>query len=474
MEPLFKLVDVAIVKDEASYLEEWICHHLNLGFEHFVVFDNGSTDDTADILKRFINYGIVTYIHWPLFPGQIDAYGFALRAFGHMSTWMSFFDIDEFYVLKEHATIPDLLANVDADQLLVFWKMFGHSGHRVRPSGSIVENYIHCEENLAGITKCLVRPASVRMVHVHNCETTTNKTVNDSGLRLSEVWNQKAEFRSERLIRLNHYFTRSYEEYAAKISRGQVDGRSEKRLEPFSRYDFTASDPSLVATASVTKTVIEAFRRLPPQPHRYGGLSRLGSISNPRNFLLFASQAARDAIAAIAPTNGQLHGYWFGALAYFSDVSVAERLAAWADVRRADWAVATNSAAIATTSGADRQRFSFNNGTMLRSERPVEFLAEGEDPQVIVQCDAPETTGNYWISAIMRAPAATTVDALCFGKNAHGTEMYDSRAIHLAPGLYLVLLMINDEPLKANSVRLDPGSDPGLYELWDLTVFRGL
>jgi len=470
--PLFKLVGVAIVKDEASYIEEWLCYHLRLGFEHFVVFDNGSSDNTAEVLKPYINYGVVTYVHWPLFPGQMDAYGFALRAFGHLTEWMSFFDPDEFYVLKKHATLVELLAGVDADQLLVFWKMFGHSGHRARPPGLVVAEYAHCEDSLIGITKSIVRPSATEVAFVHNCLTTTGRTVNDRGQTLREDWRHEQPFRSEELVCINHYFTRSYEEYAAKIQRGQVDGRSEKKLEPFSTHDYAKRDTAAIAAAAPTAALMEFFHRLPVQPHRYGGLSRLGSVSNPRNFVMFSQQVAREAIAAIAPANGEMQHYWYGTLAYFSDVSVGDALAAWADAQIADWSAATKSTIASKPKGDAERRLLFHNGRAAEKAGSVEFVAENEDPQIVAPVATPEALGYYWVSAVIRVPQKTTLDAFAFGHNAHGTEMFEARMAHLEAGVYLALVMINSEPLKATSVRIDPGACPGTYQVWNMTAFH--
>ncbi len=45
--PGFDVVIVCIVKDEADYLEEWLAYHVALGVDHFVIYDNGSTDGSA-------------------------------------------------------------------------------------------------------------------------------------------------------------------------------------------------------------------------------------------------------------------------------------------------------------------------------------------------------------------------------------------------------------------------------------------
>jgi hypothetical protein len=42
----------AIVRDEASYIEEWVDFHRYQGVAHFRIYDNGSIDGTPDILRQ--------------------------------------------------------------------------------------------------------------------------------------------------------------------------------------------------------------------------------------------------------------------------------------------------------------------------------------------------------------------------------------------------------------------------------------
>ena len=39
------------MKNEGQYLEEWIEFHRLVGCEHFILYDNDSTDDTVEILQ---------------------------------------------------------------------------------------------------------------------------------------------------------------------------------------------------------------------------------------------------------------------------------------------------------------------------------------------------------------------------------------------------------------------------------------
>jgi hypothetical protein len=469
---LFRLAVAAIVKDEGRYLEEWLAYHILLGCEHFYLFDNGSTDDSQEILKKFVTYGYVTRIDWPLFPGQIEAYNYTARAFGHLTEWLAFIDIDEFFVLKRHQSLPELLSTVDGDQLLIFWKMFGHSGHRHRPPGFIIKNYVRCAPQLSAMTKAIVRSDRIETVQVHNCMTTTRRTVNDMGVPLHEDWVHPEPDRSEESVRVNHYFTRSYEEYAEKISRGQVDGRTQKVLEPYEDFDYEDEDTTLADRAADVEDWLAIFHELPPQPHRYGASTQVGSLSTPRNFMLYSQRVAQRALSQMAPVTGRMGHYLFGRVASFDDVSIAPKLAAWMRERLAAWAEATNGEVQAAMSNPSFPSFEFRNGSVSNSAERTEFLASNGDPQIVTNIDGPSPLAYYWLAAVLTVPEETRADLFVFGVDSHGEELMQTRSIHLPSGLMLLMMMINDTPLRIRSGRLDPGSTAGRYDIWDIALVQ--
>ncbi|MDE5835564.1 MAG: glycosyltransferase family 2 protein, partial [Paramuribaculum sp.] len=52
-EPEYYLAVCAIAKNEGPYFKEWIDWHLSMGVEKFYIYDNGSDDNTAEVLKPY-------------------------------------------------------------------------------------------------------------------------------------------------------------------------------------------------------------------------------------------------------------------------------------------------------------------------------------------------------------------------------------------------------------------------------------
>ncbi|MGC6327992.1 glycosyltransferase family 92 protein [Rhizorhabdus sp. FW153] len=253
----------AIIKDEAPYLAEWLEYHMLQGVEHVYIYDNGSSDRPLDVLDDYIVQGRVTFLSWPEFPGQLSAYSHAMNIFGRDTDWMMVIDVDEFVQSTAGQNIIDVLSTIgdNADQLLLAWIHFGSSGHEEKPEGLVVENFIHRSVEAHRQTKFIVRPESVATVGVHHCETLTGRTVDCLGRPAHERWIQPAPLPMD--VRVNHYFTKSRAEFAAKIARGQSDGGTGKKLADFDRFETPMLDESLAAMGTIIRAAMEATRKRP-------------------------------------------------------------------------------------------------------------------------------------------------------------------------------------------------------------------
>ena len=48
---LYDLAIVAIMKNEAPYVKEWLDYYLAAGVNHFYIYDNESPDNMKDVLQ---------------------------------------------------------------------------------------------------------------------------------------------------------------------------------------------------------------------------------------------------------------------------------------------------------------------------------------------------------------------------------------------------------------------------------------
>jgi len=229
----------AIYKNEARYLQEWLEFHRLVGVERFYLYDNGSTDAHLDVIGPYVDEGVVVLREWPLPHGQHAAYDDCLREHWTESRWIAFFDVDEFLFSPTRKALPDVVRAYERHPGLVVNVIpFGTSGHRDPPEGLVIENYTQRIRHPPRTVKSIVDPRrATRCWGAHHFRyLQATYRVGDVGLDRMvylDVYpvdeNQHVvdpdhtrDFTSS-ILRLNHYFTKSENEYRAKWAKARAD-----------------------------------------------------------------------------------------------------------------------------------------------------------------------------------------------------------------------------------------------------------
>jgi hypothetical protein len=232
--PTIGLAACMIFRNEADYLQEWLEFHESVGFEHFYLYDNRSADDWYPrIPKHLLQENRVSIVSVPAAKSQVLAYNDCLRAVRGRVKWLALLDADEFLypVLEGDSLVAVLSEFQEAPAVSVNWQMFGTDGHIVRPVGGVLENFKACAASGNQHVKLIVQPEmTIRIVNPHEALYVGGRTaVNEQG---APVRGPRSAPPSIERLRINHYWTKSVEEYfLKKLSRGDAVGRDRSAQE---------------------------------------------------------------------------------------------------------------------------------------------------------------------------------------------------------------------------------------------------
>jgi len=215
-----------------------------------------------------------------------------------MADWLAYFDVDEFVVPLLDDDIPSLLARFDAAAVVrVPRRDFGYSGHRSPPVGLTIDAYtqvanvLGLDADLPPRVKSIVRPEAVSAVDIH--------LAFPADVPLPGAPTATAEESVRGVAQLNHYYTRSFEEFEAKRIRGSATGRIERPAVPFD-LPTLATDTAAQRFSQRTQQTLARLRSLEPRPYTYGSELRLSWFPRPNDLGRFAEFAIANLAAGLA------------------------------------------------------------------------------------------------------------------------------------------------------------------------------
>lgn len=289
--PDWYLCAVAAIKNEAPYLDEWLAFCVLEGIEHFLLYDNASTDSSRQVLKPWIDAGFVDLIDWPLHwkkGAQTKAFIDALGRLRGRARWAAFIDVDEYLFSPTGKALPAVLERYeDHAGVIVNWQCYGSSGLKAQPTGLTIESYTRrawtgWARNRR--VKTIVNPmlaVAPRSAHLFEVQEGKSLVTEDfKPIRVVRTANGRRMLRhvaaripyvpfdpysktepsirqvSVSNLRINHYVTRSEEEMPLKY-KDRDTMRERDRLSHARYHDRNeVEDPILVSKAEAVRDMI--------------------------------------------------------------------------------------------------------------------------------------------------------------------------------------------------------------------------
>jgi len=239
---------VATMRNEGLFVLEWLAYHRLIGFTEVWVASNDCEDGSPELLDALAAKGLLTHLRCeppPEEKAQIVAYmAIGERLAGDWPDWLMTLDADEYLVVHVGAgRVTDLIAAVgDATAVMVNWRVFGSSGERRWSGDSVMRRFTRAAPRGHGVNrpfKTLFRGADAYQAPLlpHGPGYATDEAVaairpvDGGGHALPERYARSDGFLQREadevdwtLAQVNHYNTRSWEDYLAKHARGGGQG----------------------------------------------------------------------------------------------------------------------------------------------------------------------------------------------------------------------------------------------------------
>jgi len=232
-----KLCIATMMKNEADSLIEWVCYHLAIGVDSFIVANNESSDSTVEILKLLSDFCNLEYFDFETPASsrpQLPAFNYMLEKYKQQCDLMAFIDADEFLYpmngdVKINTLIKNIFSNNEIGALAVNWCNYGSSNAIFKEPGLAIERFTQHSLNSFSANhhyKTIFKAKdAIGFLNPHHIKTTQKYVASDGrelinhstlGIGLSKDVNWE-------VIRINHYVIKSLQEYfVGKSLRGNA------------------------------------------------------------------------------------------------------------------------------------------------------------------------------------------------------------------------------------------------------------
>jgi len=241
-----KVCICTIGKEENRYIREFVSFYKKLGIDKIFLYDNNDIDKEhfEDVIKDYIEEEFVKIINWrgikkPHFKSINNCY----LAHNKEYDWLIFYDIDEFIHLEGYKNIKDYLLEKkfnNCKKIYLNWvfhtdnNLVNYTNTSIRERFPEIEKEALLNKNYSQKVKSIIRGnisnfTISKSYHTSHVITDQVKACNGFGKEIELDDDYYMNNADAKLYYIDHYYTKSVEEFVNKINRGSaVNGNNGK------------------------------------------------------------------------------------------------------------------------------------------------------------------------------------------------------------------------------------------------------
>ena len=234
----YKTAICAIIKNEHQYLDEWIKHHLNIGFDKIFLYEDFGSKSHCEITNAYSNVSLIQlstiYDELKHLNGdkQCALYTYFYKTYKDTIDYTAFIDIDEFIMFEEDYNLQALLNDYkEYNGIYLFWKMYNANNIVDNPKSNVITTYTTQADDYnhdhGWKYKSIVKMNSDSwFISCHEIAggITTSNDFSKYNISYDKAW-------------INHYFTKSWEEWCYRFIGKENTGLNRRNLEEFFVYN---------------------------------------------------------------------------------------------------------------------------------------------------------------------------------------------------------------------------------------------
>ena len=234
----YKTAICAILKNEHQYLDEWIRHHLDVGFDEIYLYEDFGSKSHSIITDNYSNVHLmqlseifdkIKHLHGDK---QNALYIYFYQNYKNVFDYTAFIDIDEFIMFEDGYDLQTLLNEYqEYNGIFLFWKMYNANGIIDNPKSDVVTTYTTISvddwhDNGWKYKSIVKMNSDSYFISCHEIAggITTDHSSSKYDTTYSKAW-------------INHYFTKSWEEWCYRFIGKENTGLNRRNLEEFFAYN---------------------------------------------------------------------------------------------------------------------------------------------------------------------------------------------------------------------------------------------
>jgi len=242
-----KVALVAIGRLENDYAREFVEHHLGIGFNKVIIYDNNHRGEERfeAVLQDYIDNGNVVIVPYrDIERAQRNAYNDAYARFSSEYDWIAFFDFDEFLCLPDiesHGAVDSFLQRIPKEYHVVMipWLIMTDSGLVRNDGRPLMERFTEYLVHPSTLGKCIVRTGITDLRFVKSVHVPSKPILKCCTPLLEPTGQNKRQPQDTSVAYLKHFSTKTIEEWVTnKWKKGAAGVTYAKFKEQYKDYFF--------------------------------------------------------------------------------------------------------------------------------------------------------------------------------------------------------------------------------------------